>query len=591
MQVPQPIHYAKTVWKNDSLFSEQFGDIYFSVYGGREETTEVYLNGNQLVERFSDCSNFVVGEIGFGTALNFALTLELWKNRSRGQGQLFYLAYEKYPLESPEIEKVLRSQGVDPRLIELIISRLPLPVESVHVIDLPEYRTRLLLYYGDAAEKLRETTASVDAWFLDGFAPAKNPECWSKDVLHQVSRLSHCQTTAATYSVSSIVRERLRELNWEVQKVSGSGKKKEVLTARFNGPKKYIPAGRDLRVCVVGAGLVGCALAESFSRRGAKVSIYESRWGLAQAASGNELGVLVPYPSRGRDLPHRLYATAYLYLSSVLDRFGIERSGVLFQPLKDRTGGFLQDYTRYEYPKEFSQIVSASESSSISGVEVKKDGLFFPLGGAISFLELCKKLVGLSSIVHFDTPVSSVNDLAQYFDLVILASGASFELFPDIVKSFVYPLKGEVGSILESATSKNLKVTICDRGIVCPSRNGAHFVGSTYQRGVSDELLSDDGEVELGKLFTGIFPDAETVFVSRRAGVRVACKDRMPIVGEVNSGVDGLRMLISTAHGSRGGVTALLCAEVLAARIFGEPEPLDARVAKAIGVERIGVPS
>lgn len=587
MQVQQPIKHAKTIWENDSLVSETFGDIYFSVGGGRKETTEVYFNGNQLTKRFLECANFVIGEIGFGTALNFALTLELWKKHSNEQGQLFYLSYEKYPVESSQIKKVLLSQGIDESLIEVITSRLPLLVESVHVIDLPEYRTRLLLYYGDAAEKLKETTASVDAWFLDGFSPTKNPECWSKDVLHQVSRLSHNETTAATYSVSSIVRERLKELNWDVQKVAGSGSKKEILTAKFNGPKKSPIVGRNLRVCIVGAGLVGCALAESFSRRGAKVSLYESRPGLAQAASGNELGVVLPYPSRGRDLPHRLYTTAYLYLTSVLDRFEIERSGVLFQPLKDRTGGFLEDYSRYEYPSQYAQILSAIEASAIAGVEIKKDGLFFPAGGAISFLDLCKKLVGHSSAVYFDTPVNSINALARDFDLVILASGSNFELFPSAIKSFVYPLKGEVGSILESDSSKNLKVSICDGGIVCPSRNGAHFIGSTYQRDVSDELLSGEGEQELGKLFTGIFPQVETVFVSRRAGVRVACKDRMPIVGEVESGVEGLRMLISTAHGSRGGVTALLSAEILAARIFSEPEPLDARVARAIGVARI----
>jgi len=513
VQTPQPIHFAKTTWENDSLFSEQFGDIYFSTHGGREESEEVYLRGNQLAERFSECSSFVIGEIGFGTALNFALTLELWKKCSREDSRLFYLSYEKYPLEPSQIEIVLMSQGVQIPLIDHILAKLPLPVESVHVVDLPEFRTRLLLFYGDASEKLKQTSAEIDAWYLDGFSPSKNPECWSEEVIGQVSRLSHDQTTAATYSVAGVVRERLGSFNWQVEKILGGGSKKQILIAKFRGPKKSNPAAKNFRVGVVGAGLAGCSAAESFSRRGAEVTLFEARRGLALAASGNELGVVLPYPSRGRDIPHRFFTTAFLYLTSVLDRFGIEREGVLFQPLKDRKGGYFDDYSKYEYPKEFAQVLSAAESSALAGVEVTKTNLYFPSGGTISFAELCNKLVADSGVVHLNTPISEISQIANNFDVIVLASGSNFNLFPEMIRSFLHPLKGEVGLVMETEISKKLKIPICDGGYVCPSRNGLHLIGSTYERGISDESLSESGELELGNVFNGFFPKAKAEFV------------------------------------------------------------------------------
>jgi len=385
VQTHQPIHYAKTKWENGSLFSEQFGDIYFSTHGGREESTEVYLKGNHLAERFSDCSKFVIGEVGFGGALNFALTLEHWKKYSRDNARLFYISFEKFPLESSLIEKVLLSQGVDRQIVAAVTANLPLPVESMHVIDFCQYRARLLLCYGEASEKLREVNAEVDAWYLDGFSPAKNPECWNEEVIGQISRLSHGGTTASTYSVSSFVREKLAASNWEVVKVPGPGAKREILQARFKGLAVSDKVPGNLKVCVVGAGLAGCATAESFSRRGAEVSIFESRPGVALAASGNELGVVLPYPSRARDIPHRFFTAAFLYLCSILERHKIETNGVLFQPLKDRDGEFFDDFLKYEYPKEFAQVVSAAESSSLTGIQISKTNLYFPLGGTVNF--------------------------------------------------------------------------------------------------------------------------------------------------------------------------------------------------------------
>ena len=587
VHTPQPIHFAKTTWENNSLCSEMFGDIYFSVHGGRQESSELYLEGNQLAERFSNCNNFVVGEIGFGTALNFALTLELWNKCSRDSSQLFYISYEKYPVPSSQMELVLLSQGVNLELVDRIVSNLPLPIEAVHIIDLPEYRTRLLLNYGDAAEKLKETSAKVDAWYLDGFAPSKNPDCWSEEVLLEVSRLSHSKTTASTYSVSGLVRQRLSQLNWNIEKFPGSGKKKESLRAKFNGPDKTSSSQKNFKVSVVGAGLSGCAIAESFVRRGAEVSLYESRPGLAMAASGNQFGVVLPYPSRARDIPQRYYTASFLYLNSLLKRFGPTTTGVLFQPLKDRKGGFYTDYSRYEYPKEFAQIVSASESSKLAGINLNKPSLYFPSGGAVNFPDFCRSLTKQVNNIYLNTKVASISELAEQFDITVLASGSDFELLPKHIQSFVYPLKGETGVVSATAESQKLKIPICDTGYLCPSFNGGHLVGSTYERGVSDESLSENGEFELGKVFNSFFPEVSAKFVSRRAGIRVASKDRMPIIGEVQNETRGLRVLVSTAHGSRGGVTAFLAAELLVARIYGEPEPMEMRLAKAIGVERI----
>jgi tRNA 5-methylaminomethyl-2-thiouridine biosynthesis bifunctional protein len=582
-----PIKLADVLWENNSLFSKQFGDIYFSTDGGRKESIEVYLEGNNLEERFSSCSQFVVGEIGFGTALNFALTVELWERYRKPGAELFYISFEKYPLEPFTIKKVLESQRIDQNLIEQIVQKLPLPIGSLHVIDFPEYQTRLLLSYGDASENIQEISARVDAWYLDGFAPRKNPETWTKEILQAVSRLSHSQSTASTYSVSSSVKDGLSEMGWEVQKIPGSGAKKQILRAKFLGEAISKREISNPKIAVIGAGLAGCAIAEAFSRRGAAVTIFDSRSDIALAASGNELGIVLPYPSKVPDCRHRFYLASFLYLKSVLRRFDFKQEGILFHPLKDKGKSFFDEYSKYEYPAEFAQVVGAAESSSLSGINIDQTNLFFPMAGAVSFPHFCKKLVQNVELTKLNFTVSDIGILVNDYDLIVLAQGANLDLIPEFVRLEVYPLKGETALVYETAETKKLRMPVCSGGYICPSTDGVHLVGSTYEPRVNDELLSDTGEAALGKIFNNFLPEIRPEFKSRRAGVRVASKDRMPIVGEIES-AGNAKVLISTAHGSRGGVSAMLSAELLAARYFGEPEPIENSLSNAIGLERVG---
>jgi len=588
--IPQKITNADIEWSEGSLFSKDFNDIYFSVSGGREESTAVYLNGNDLAERFSTAGKFVIGELGFGTGLNFALTVELWKKYAPPSATLFYISYEKFPLTSQIIQEVLGSQQVDADLIQKILLNLPPRVEGLHVLDFLEYRVRLLLNFGDAEEKLEETSATVDAWYLDGFSPSKNPELWSQSLFKSLSNLSHRLTTAATYSVSAGVRNHLQELGWEIKKVPGPGYKKEILRATFSAGSVLIPREVPKKAAIIGAGLAGCALAEALVRRGVSVSLFDYRGDVAKAASGNDLGVVLPYPSRERDLRHRFYNAGFLYLKNFLKRYPQEMNGVLFSPFRTRHEGFFEDYNRFGYPAEYAGVLNTEKSCEVAGINVNSEYIHFPTAGAISFPKLSNEIVCGVSERFFDSRISDLVCM-QEFDLVALTTGAEFELHPDALKKFLMPLKGEILSIKENQISKELKLPLCSDGYIFPSVDGFHLVGSTYERDKSDEIESESGKSALIQKFKNLtgtnFRDVITR--TQRASVRSASRDRMPVVGSLGIPEYGSSALvISLGHGSRGGVSAFICADHLVSELVNEPSPLERTVARSISVERIG---
>ena len=189
-----------------------------------------------------------------------------------------------------------------------------------HRLIFDKGRVTLTLLIGDANQTLPQLKAQVDAWFLDGFAPAKNPEMWQPALFQQMARLSHTQTTFATFTSAGEVKRGLQSANFEVCKAPGFGKKREMLLGRFIGKRSKIEAFQVKKAIVIGGGLAGTASAEALARRGWQVTMIERNAELAQEGSGNPLGVLYPRLIGGDTPVNQLTFDGFLYTLKLLNR-------------------------------------------------------------------------------------------------------------------------------------------------------------------------------------------------------------------------------------------------------------------------------
>jgi tRNA U34 5-methylaminomethyl-2-thiouridine-forming methyltransferase MnmC len=212
-------------WRDgDVPVSRRYDDPYFSLDNGLAETRHVFLAGNDLPARFRN--GFHIAELGFGTGLNLLATLALW--RESGQtGSLHFTSFEAFPMQA---EDMIRAQHAFPELAPVAADLAPFWAEGARRISLPDLDFRLV--EGDARETLHTMVSSADAWFLDGFSPAKNPELWEPDLLSLVAQKTAPNGTAATYTAAGHVRRALDAAGLITTRIAGFGRKRHMTVAR-----------------------------------------------------------------------------------------------------------------------------------------------------------------------------------------------------------------------------------------------------------------------------------------------------------------------------------------------------------------------
>lgn len=211
-------------------------DVYFSRSGGLDETRHVFLNHNNLPERFAalgENTHFCIAESGFGTGLNFFAAVQLW-NEARACDEegshLTFLSFEKFPLPPAAIRAALAAYPELSEYVEAWLTYYPHPIEGVHEIRLGNVTLQLVL--GDMQQWLPQLNFEADAWFLDGFAPAKNPDMWGDEMMQNIAAHTKRGGTLATFTAVGAVRRALQTSGFDMQKVSGFGRKREMLVGR-----------------------------------------------------------------------------------------------------------------------------------------------------------------------------------------------------------------------------------------------------------------------------------------------------------------------------------------------------------------------
>ncbi len=222
---------SQVEWRGQDVpVSTRFDDPYFSLENGLGETTHVFLHGNGLPGRFRP--GFHVAELGLGTGLNLLATLDLWR-RTGQEGSLRFTSFEAYALPAPDM---IRAQAAFPRLSEIAAELAPFWHAEVTRIILHDLEFTLVA--GDARDTLPGWADQADAWYLDGFSPAKNPELWQPALMGEVARHTATGGTAATYTAAGFVRRGLQDAGFAVTRCQGYGRKRHMTTASKPGESR-----------------------------------------------------------------------------------------------------------------------------------------------------------------------------------------------------------------------------------------------------------------------------------------------------------------------------------------------------------------
>ncbi len=212
---------------NDKPLSVLYDDIYFSGDDWIFESNSVFLDGIGAPDIWQNAAHLTICELGFGTGLNFLNTAKKWLETTNVDQKLTYIATEKHPLTPEQLRKALTFPEIaDVR--ELLINGFPGKSSSFF-----DGRVTLELLMGDSLEQLEQAKFNADAWYLDGFAPSKNPEMWSEQLLKEIADHSNVGARLATFTAAGFVRRGLESVGFKVTKRPGYGNKREMIAARF----------------------------------------------------------------------------------------------------------------------------------------------------------------------------------------------------------------------------------------------------------------------------------------------------------------------------------------------------------------------
>lgn len=236
--MPNSIHPARLAVTTDGTpYSPEYDDVYHSAAGGLGQARHVFLAGNGLPERWRGREQFVIMETGFGLGLSFLATWQSWRDDPQRSSRLDFISFEKHPLRADDLAALHARWPELADLANQLRRQWPTLVPGMHSLNFEGGQVVLTLFFGDAAELLLQQAlaARADAFYLDGFSPAKNPELWSSHLLKSLGRLAAPGATLATWTVAGAVRSELAAAGFAVAKTTGYGAKRQMLRGEYRG--------------------------------------------------------------------------------------------------------------------------------------------------------------------------------------------------------------------------------------------------------------------------------------------------------------------------------------------------------------------
>lgn len=583
MAEPPPLPPPPTVtWDDDgALRSPRYGDIYFSKDGGLAETQAVFLDGCGLPAAWTGRRRFTVAELGFGAGLNIAAVLELWARTGPIGAQLSLFSVEAHPLSAAEARRALSLWPQLGAVAEPLTARWPGQARGFHRIDLPELSATLDVAVMPALEALAAWRGAADAWFLDGFAPDRNPDMWSDELLTLVGRRSAPGARAATYTVAGGVRRGLTAAGFSVDKRPGFGRKRERLEARLAGTAADAAAPGG--VAIIGAGIAGASLARAYRALGVEARVFDPL-GAGGGASGNPAALVTPRLDAGLGAEAALFAHGFRRAVSL---YGAEpgiliaRGALQLEVTAKDAGRFDRIAASDLFEPGAIRRLTAEETSAAFG-EAAPAGLMIEDGLVIEPAPLLARWlpeVERRAVAKLEAGedgwrlLDGDGEVLMAAAVVCLAAGvACASLVEGLPLS---PVRGQASF----APGLAAPMSAAFGGYVIPTRDGLLF-GATHDRGDSGvEARSGDTDRNLATLAAtapALARQLEGLAIGARAALRATTPDYLPLAGAV--GPPGLFVL--SGLGSRGFALAPLLAEHVAALSLGAGSPLEAATAR-----------
>ncbi len=582
------------VGEHGELFAPHYGDVYASRSGAWEQAQTVFIEGCELPERAKAVSCIRLLETGFGLGVNFLATWA-WLRRSGHSTRLRYVAIEKHPFSMEDMQAALliaiRSAPAMwvPELQDLaerLIAAWPPLIHGFHTVPLDEQVT-LTLAFGDIRTVMTSVQGCFDAFYLDGFAPDRNPDMWSGATLQRIADIAAPGARLSSWCVAGAVRAALSEAGFAVSKRPGFGAKRHRLFACW--PKAQVPrlSCNELSssVLIMGAGIAGASMARQLAVRGFPVTVIEQHQP-ASGGSGNPVAVVRPEPGSDENPIAAFSAAGVIWLAQWLALYGLTVPHAFCGALR-----IVRDQRRHEklrsyaltQPDDWLVEVDAAHASELCGQRLAADAFLLPKAGWVEPAALVKTMLDHPRItLQTGVRATALSQVATGWRLVlsdgskldaerVVLADAFGELSP--VRLAVDKARGQLSS-LPAREGQNLEMIVCRDGYITPAVNGAHAIGATIQ--YDDEQASarwaDDEENfrRLERLLPG-FAHSAAQLKSSRVSWRATTQDRLPLVGKIAEG-----LYASLGHGSRGIACAPLCAEWLASLMLGEPLPMGA---------------
>ena len=637
-----------------------FDDVYFSNQNGLAETRYVFLENNNFPHRLLDCQSpsFVIAETGFGTGLNFLATWQAYnqlkeQHPSVSLPTLYYISTEKYPLTRDALQQALTHWPELQHLSDALIKQYPPSLGGCHRLVFAQGNIILDLWLGDVHESLPQmsvtTTGHVNAWYLDGFAPSKNPQMWTQTLFDNMARLSAQDCTFATFTAAGIVKRGLALAGFTVEKRKGFGHKRDMLAGKFEGltqlreTETYFyrtsahPVTDKTEVAILGTGLAGANIAAALARRGIS-SVTYGKHELADGASGNPQGGFYPQLNAQASIASRIQALSFLFARQRYDSllsdgfsFAHDWCGVLQLGFNDTVLSRHQKIASSGiWPDSIMEYIEADKATQIAGIDLPYPALYIPLGGWINPPQLVNALFDFAAR-HADSTVKSNHTLSSLHreqdswcltwqdgsetqaNVVIIATGADTASVRQCQDLPFSATRGQVEAVPTQSPLSSLKTVLCHKGYLTPEFDGQHALGSTYVK--NDNTTTYRDEEEQQNLATHQQALAKLNWVEHldtkktgRASTRCSVPDHQPVCGAVPNfkaqlsqfeslykalpsasypiAEDEENLFVLSALGSRGLTTAPLMAELLVSQLTGAPLPLEQDLLNALAPNR-----
>lgn len=584
-----------------------FADIYFNPGDGLAESRYVFLQHNDLPARWQQHPRptFVIAETGFGSGLNLLACWQALRQHAPSELRLHFISFEQFPLPAEVLPQIHQHFPELAALSRELCAAYQPTHQGCQRLLLDGGRVVVDLWLGDLLEQLPlwlpGALGRVDAWFLDGFAPDKNPRMWQPELYHAMAQSAQQTATFATFTAAGAVRRGLQAAGFHVERRKGFGHKREMLAGHISASSPL--SAPPSRVTVIGGGIAAACAVIELQARGLRVEWLSPA--LADGASGNAQGAVYPLLQVEESPTSQLFLAAFAYAQQFYRNYCPQ----LWQPVGVLQLGFNAERQQRQqkiadgrYSKAMVEGLSASATQQLWPALPPLPSLHYPQAGWLPAAQVVAHLQQQSGLTPtVIAPITALHMTTEGYQLhtqdgqrlqrpcLVLALGAGLQPLLQQGGWRSQNVRGQISQVAANAVSAGCPKVICYKGYFTPAWQGQHCLGATYARRFREEDARQprqaDDEENLALLQDNLAAVPWTTALTlqgSRAALRHTTHDHLPLLDQLDQ-----QLWVFGGLGSRGFTSAPLLAALLAAELAQTPLPLSADLRRRLSVARL----